>query len=103
LIRKNVLVVTGSTDGIGKAYAKELAARHMNLILISRNLEKLQNTKEEILLINSKVKIRLITADFSKGKEVIDKIHTELGNIPIGILGDMLNLTIVIYIINSFL
>ncbi|KAH0944383.1 hypothetical protein HN011_011023 [Eciton burchellii] len=68
-------IVTGSTDGIGKAYAKELAARHINLVLISRYLKKLQNTKEEILLINSKVKIKLITVDFSEGKEVFDKIR----------------------------
>jgi len=60
----------------------------MNLVLISRNLEKLQNTKEEILLINSKVKIKLITIDFSEGKEVFNKIRTALGNIPIGILGN---------------
>lgn len=34
-------VVTGSTDGIGRAYATELAKRGMNLVLVSRNLEKL--------------------------------------------------------------
>jgi hypothetical protein len=35
------------------------------------------------------VKIKLITVDFSEGKEVFDKIRTELGNIPIGILGNV--------------
>ncbi|EZA47466.1 inactive hydroxysteroid dehydrogenase-like protein 1 [Ooceraea biroi] len=79
-------VVTGSTDGIGKAYAKELAARDMNLILISRNLEKLEKTKKEILEINSKVKIKLIAADFSEGKEAFNKIRPELEGMPIGIL-----------------
>ncbi|KAI2579919.1 inactive hydroxysteroid dehydrogenase-like protein 1 isoform b [Homo sapiens] len=35
-------VVSGATDGIGKAYAEELASRGLNIILISRNEEKLQ-------------------------------------------------------------
>jgi len=34
------------------------------------------------------VKIKLITVDFSEGKEVFDKIRIELGNISIGILGN---------------
>nr|KAF6410056.1 hydroxysteroid dehydrogenase like 1 [Rousettus aegyptiacus] len=35
-------VVSGATDGIGRAYAEELASRGLNIILISRNQEKLQ-------------------------------------------------------------
>ncbi|KAL2762086.1 inactive hydroxysteroid dehydrogenase-like protein 1 isoform b [Daubentonia madagascariensis] len=35
-------VVSGATEGIGKAYAEELASRGLNIILISRNKEKLQ-------------------------------------------------------------
>ncbi|XP_074014306.1 inactive hydroxysteroid dehydrogenase-like protein 1 isoform X2 [Numenius arquata] len=45
-------VVTGSTDGIGKAYAEELAKRGVNIILISRNKEKLEyftNLSEDVL------------------------------------------------------
>lgn len=34
-------IVTGCTDGIGKAYAEEFAKRGLNLVLISRSLEKL--------------------------------------------------------------
>nr|KAF6406917.1 hydroxysteroid dehydrogenase like 1 [Molossus molossus] len=35
-------VVSGATDGIGRAYAEELASRGLNIVLISRNQEKLQ-------------------------------------------------------------
>lgn len=79
-------VVTGSTDGIGKAYAKELAARKINLVLISRNLEKLQQTKEEILTIDPDLNVKLIVADFSEGKAVFKKIESELKDVPVGIL-----------------
>ena len=42
------IVVTGCTDGIGKAYAQELARRGLNIVLVSRSAEKLKNTAEEI-------------------------------------------------------
>jgi len=41
-------VVTGSTDGIGKEYAKELAKRGLNIVLISRNINKLEKIASEI-------------------------------------------------------
>ena len=42
------LVVTGSTDGIGKAYAEELARKGLNIVLISRSPDKLNATAQEI-------------------------------------------------------
>ncbi len=41
-------VVTGSTDGIGKAFAMELASRGFNIVLISRNIDKLNATAKEV-------------------------------------------------------
>ena len=41
-------VVTGCTQGIGKAYAMELAKRGMNLILISRNKTKLEDFEKQL-------------------------------------------------------
>ncbi|KAK9305439.1 hypothetical protein QLX08_003562 [Tetragonisca angustula] len=79
-------VVTGSTDGIGKAYAKELASRGINLVLISRNLEKLEKTKNEITQENPTIEVKIIVADFSKGKEIFEKLAEQLKDIPIGIL-----------------
>lgn len=45
----NIFVaVTGGTDGIGKAYARELARRGLDIIIISRSKEKLEKTAQEI-------------------------------------------------------
>lgn len=41
-------MVTGSTDGIGKAYAIELGHRGLNIVLVSRNEQKLKATASEI-------------------------------------------------------
>jgi 17beta-estradiol 17-dehydrogenase / very-long-chain 3-oxoacyl-CoA reductase len=40
--------VTGSTDGIGKQYARELANHGMNIVLISRTKSKLEQVAKEI-------------------------------------------------------
>lgn len=53
-----VIVVTGSTDGIGKEYAKELAKRGLNIVLISRTIDKLNKIASEI---GKSVNIILIT------------------------------------------
>ncbi|CAB3231525.1 unnamed protein product [Arctia plantaginis] len=78
-------MVTGGTDGIGKQYAMELARLGINLVIISRNPEKLKAVANEIEKKHS-VKTKVIVADFSKGAEIYGHIETELKDIPIGIL-----------------
>ncbi|NXE10018.1 HSDL1 protein, partial [Lophotis ruficrista] len=78
-------VVTGSTDGIGKAYAEELAKRGVNIILISRNKEKLEAVSRSISE-TYKVETDFIVADFSKGHEPYPVIKEALKNREIGIL-----------------
>lgn len=41
-------VVTGATDGIGKAMAQELARRGFNLVLVSRSIDKLNSVAKEL-------------------------------------------------------
>lgn len=43
-------IITGASDGIGKEYARQLAARGYNLLLLSRTEEKLNKLRQEILL-----------------------------------------------------
>lgn len=63
------IVITGSTDGIGLAFAKYFAKAKENiqLILISRNETKLSNTKTEIIKLNNNIKVDTIVCDFSAG------------------------------------
>ncbi|BFZ16086.1 hypothetical protein BsWGS_19125 [Bradybaena similaris] len=77
-------VVTGSTDGIGKAYAEQLAARGLNVVLISRTLSKLTDLAREI---ESKygVKTRVVAADFSS-EDIYDNIERELTGLDVGVL-----------------
>ncbi|XP_017116355.1 very-long-chain 3-oxoacyl-CoA reductase [Drosophila elegans] len=78
-------VVTGSTDGIGKAYAKELARRGLKLVLISRSLEKLNVVAKEI---GDKygVEVRVIDVDFTGGAEIYEKIREKTTGLNIGVL-----------------
>ncbi|CAL0325085.1 unnamed protein product [Lupinus luteus] len=58
-------LVTGATDGIGKAFAYQLAQRGLNLVLISRSCQKLENVAGEIKEKHPHTKIKLIQIDFS--------------------------------------
>jgi len=78
-------VITGATDGIGKAYAQELAKMGMDVCLISRNPEKLSDVAKEIEGISS-VKTKCITADFSSGSELYQRLRSELSGMDIGVL-----------------
>lgn len=109
-----VLVVTGSTDGIGKEYAKQLAQRGINIVLIARNESKLIDVSKEIgihitsstkylfkffhkirtqlisfcnLLVESlyAVQTKYIVADFSHGKEIYDRIEPQLQKLSVPI------------------
>ncbi|XP_053574299.1 very-long-chain 3-oxoacyl-CoA reductase isoform X2 [Bombina bombina] len=78
-------VVTGATDGIGKAYAEELARRGLNIVLISRTLEKLQKVSKEIEKQSGR-KTKVIQVDFTKGSEIYKPIEEGLKGLDIGIL-----------------
>ncbi|XP_063786869.1 very-long-chain 3-oxoacyl-CoA reductase-B-like isoform X2 [Pseudophryne corroboree] len=78
-------VVTGATDGIGKAYAEELARRGLNVVLISRTLKKLQSVAEGLELQPGR-KTKIIQVDFTGGPEIYPKIEEGLKGLDIGIL-----------------
>jgi 17beta-estradiol 17-dehydrogenase / very-long-chain 3-oxoacyl-CoA reductase len=58
-------LVTGATDGIGKAIALELAAKGFNLILHGRDANKLDSVTREVLTINPLLDVRFIMHDSS--------------------------------------
>ncbi|XP_063083864.1 very-long-chain 3-oxoacyl-CoA reductase isoform X2 [Cavia porcellus] len=77
-------VVTGSTDGIGKSYAEQLAKRGMKIVLVSRSQDKLNQVSSEIRE-KFKVETKTIAVDFSS-EDIYDKIQTGLAGLKIGVL-----------------
>uniref|UniRef100_A0A3P8Z0R9 Hydroxysteroid (17-beta) dehydrogenase 12b n=1 Tax=Esox lucius TaxID=8010 RepID=A0A3P8Z0R9_ESOLU len=77
-------VVTGATDGIGKAYAEELARRGFDIVLISRTQEKLDEVSKSI---EGKygVETKSLAADFS-ATDIYPRIEAALTDLEIGVL-----------------
>uniref|UniRef100_A0A4W6EMX8 Hydroxysteroid (17-beta) dehydrogenase 12b n=1 Tax=Lates calcarifer TaxID=8187 RepID=A0A4W6EMX8_LATCA len=77
-------VVTGATDGIGKAYAEELARRGFAIVLISRSQEKLDDVSKAIAS-KCGVETKTIAVDFS-AVDIYSKIEDGLEGLEIGVL-----------------
>uniref|UniRef100_A0A8C7XE33 Hydroxysteroid (17-beta) dehydrogenase 12b n=1 Tax=Oryzias sinensis TaxID=183150 RepID=A0A8C7XE33_9TELE len=77
-------VVTGATDGIGKAYAEELARRGFSIVLISRSQEKLDEVSKAIAG-KCGVETKAIAVDFSS-VDIYPKIEAGLAGLEIGVL-----------------
>ncbi|RHY25195.1 hypothetical protein DYB32_008475, partial [Aphanomyces invadans] len=54
-------IVTGATDGIGKATALELARKGMNIVLISRTQSKLDEVATEITTKYNTVSVKTVS------------------------------------------
>lgn len=63
--RNKVAVVTGASSGIGRTYAKELAARGCHMVLVARSKDKLNAMAEEIRRQYS-VQAYVLTCDLSQ-------------------------------------
>nr|AFK11381.1 hydroxysteroid dehydrogenase like 1 [Callorhinchus milii] len=83
-------LVTGGTEGIGKAYAEELASQGINIILISHDYSKLEATAKRITEM-FKVETITIETDFTKGQESYQPIKEVLKDKEIGILVNTAN------------
>ncbi|KVF07531.1 very-long-chain 3-oxoacyl-CoA reductase 1-like [Cynara cardunculus var. scolymus] len=80
-------LVTGSTDGIGKAFAFELAKKGLNLILVGRNPSKLEGVSSEIKSKFVKTQIKEVVFDLSGDiSEGIKKITEAIEGLDVGIL-----------------
>lgn len=66
-------VVTGATDGLGKAYAKAFAKKGLDIVLISRSMSKLKDVAAEIEQ-EYGVETRVIEADLTEGQVVYAEI-----------------------------
>ena len=86
-------MITGSTDGIGKASAFHLAELGFNIVLIARNAEKLAAVAKQIQQIKTPSgrppKTKIIVNDFTKNfdsKTFEDIYNQHLAELDISIL-----------------
>ncbi|KAK7306203.1 hypothetical protein VNO77_44129 [Canavalia gladiata] len=82
-------IITGSTDGIGKAMAFELASKGLNLLLVGRNPLKLEATLKEIRETQGGyVEVKLVVIDMQKDgeEEITKKIEEAIHGLDVGLL-----------------
>ena len=80
-------LITGSTDGIGKAFAIALAKRGFNVVIFGRNEENLKKVSD-LLTSSYGVKVKAIQADFSVSSkpEFFENIYKQTEGLDISIL-----------------
>lgn len=78
--KKSWSLVTGATDGIGKAFCFELAKEGFNIILVSRTLSKLNKVSEELKSSYPDINTHCIEYDFYKKNNYKDYQET-FGNL----------------------
>ncbi|KAF0734935.1 hypothetical protein AaE_009106, partial [Aphanomyces astaci] len=80
-------IVTGATDGIGKATALELARKGLNIVLISRTQSKLDEVAKEITTKYNTVSVKTLSVDYSnltdESVAAIRKVIADVGDVGV--------------------
>ncbi|MCK4241446.1 MAG: SDR family NAD(P)-dependent oxidoreductase [Candidatus Atribacteria bacterium] len=82
--RQGTALVTGASSGIGEAFAKELASRNYDLVIIARRKDRLLELVEE-LKSNYSISVDVIPADISteKGIERVEEYIKKAKNLDL--------------------
>ncbi len=89
------VLITGASSGIGRDLAREFAKENYDIVLVARNVEKLESLKKE-LKEEYNAKVEYLSVDLSNRDNCID-LHEKVKNIDILVnnagLGDFGNFT----------
>lgn len=75
------VLVTGASSGIGRDIAREFAKRDYEIVLVARNVERLEALKEELKK-EYKVKVEYLSVDLSKRENCID-LHSKVKDVDV--------------------
>ena len=80
-------LITGATDGIGKSFAFQFARKGLNLVLVGRNPQKLNEVSASIKSKYSSVCIETVVMDFAADlAEGVERIKEKIKGLDVGIL-----------------
>ena len=79
-------VITGATGGIGKAYARQMASRGLDIYLLGRSEEKLSALKEEMSQVYPGRRFRTLCVDFKNDTDIHSRIYDAIGELDVGVL-----------------
>jgi 17beta-estradiol 17-dehydrogenase / very-long-chain 3-oxoacyl-CoA reductase len=80
-------VVTGATDGIGKAMAFELARKGQSVLLIGRSAEKLEACKGELSAKFPHVQVKTEVVDFARfSQKDVARMTEVFSSLEVGVL-----------------
>jgi NAD(P)-dependent dehydrogenase (short-subunit alcohol dehydrogenase family) len=69
-VEDQTILVTGATDGLGRALARELAARGATVLLHGRSTARLEDTRRELKEATGSDRLRTYQADFASLEQV---------------------------------
>ena len=78
-----VAIVTGASSDIGKGIAKRFVEEGAKVVLVARNLERLEATRKEINCEESTASVSCDVTDESQVQQTVDRIMDAYGKIDI--------------------
>jgi NAD(P)-dependent dehydrogenase (short-subunit alcohol dehydrogenase family) len=81
--KEKTIIITGGGSGLGRSMTKKLSSLGANVVIVSRKMEVLQKTADEISEITGNIvtPYQLDVRQYKDIVKVIDKISTKFGNI----------------------
>jgi|EndMetStandDraft_7_1072992.scaffolds.fasta_scaffold19400_2 short-subunit dehydrogenase len=65
-VHKRTALITGASGGIGAEFARQLAARQANLVLVARRQDRLNDLRDSLIRLHPDLEIDVVATDLAK-------------------------------------